>query len=84
MPGLDTRSRILPSAWPNLEHDFQRHPPQFVVDLHAMPGADYPIEDFPILSRLIRDHYHMMARTREGIVYERNSTTPPLRTVDDR
>jgi 4-amino-4-deoxy-L-arabinose transferase-like glycosyltransferase len=83
-PGLDSRNRILPNAWPNLEHDFHRHRPQFVVDVQATPGDEYPIANFPILSRLVRDEYHVMARTREGVVYERNSTTPPVRTANDR
>jgi 4-amino-4-deoxy-L-arabinose transferase-like glycosyltransferase len=83
-PGVDTRDRILSDAWPNLEDDFARHPPQFIVDAQAAPDDRYPIEDFPILSRLIRDRYHLMVRTAEGIVYERNSTNSPSHPVDDR
>src|SRR6184192_2027434 len=34
-PGLDTRSRILPGAWTNIERDFARHPPIYIVDVQS-------------------------------------------------
>jgi len=37
IPGFDTRSRILPGAWTNIEQDFARHPPIHIVDVQADP-----------------------------------------------
>src|SRR6266576_3849901 len=37
IPGFDTRSRILPSAWTNLERDFAKHPPTYIIDVQSDP-----------------------------------------------
>jgi hypothetical protein len=81
--GLDTRSRILPNAWANLASDFQRRPPQYIVDVQAEPDSAYPIASFPFLARLVREHYHILTRTPEGLVYERNPTTGRWSSVDE-
>jgi hypothetical protein len=69
VPGFDTRSRILPGAWTNLEQDFARHPPTYIVDLYSEPGALYPVQDFPILAKLLAERYQPVARTAEGVIY---------------
>src|SRR5438874_256877 len=69
LPGFDTRSRILPGAWTNLEQDFARHPPTYIVDLYSEPGALYPVQDFPILAKLLADRYQPVAHTAEGVIY---------------
>jgi hypothetical protein len=70
IPGLDTRSRILPGAWSSLEQDFTRHPPTYIVDVHPDPrSAYYPVKDFPILAKLLTDRYQPVARTGEGVIY---------------
>src|SRR6266536_2395554 len=69
LPGFDTRSRILPGAWTNLEQDFARHPPTYIVDLYSEPGALYPVQDFPILAKLLAERYQPVARTAEGVIY---------------
>jgi len=70
IPGLDTRSRILPGAWSSLEQDFTRHPPTYIVDVHPDPrSAYYPVKDFPILAKLLTDRYQPVARTAEGVIY---------------
>src|SRR6059058_3047412 len=69
LPGFDTRSRILPGAWTNLEQDFARHPPTYIVDLYSEPGALYPVQDFPILAKLLVERYQPVARTAEGVIY---------------
>jgi 4-amino-4-deoxy-L-arabinose transferase-like glycosyltransferase len=69
VPGLDTRSRILPGAWTNLEQDFARHPPTYIVDVYSEPGALYPVQDFPILAKLLAERYQPVARTAEGVIY---------------
>jgi Dolichyl-phosphate-mannose-protein mannosyltransferase len=68
-PGFNTRQRIVPGAWANLEQDFEKHPPAYIVDLSSEPGALNPIRDFPILAKLLTDRYESVARTREGVIY---------------
>ena len=73
IPGFDTRSRILPGAWSTLEQDFTKHPPAYIVDLEADPKtAQYPVKNFPILAKLLRERYQPVARTAEGVIYHRN------------
>jgi len=69
LPGFDTRSRILPGAWTTLEHDFEKHPPAYIVDLYSEPGALYPVRDFPILAKLLKERYQPVAHTAEGVIY---------------
>jgi len=70
VPGLDTRKRILPGAWSTLQQDFARHPPAYIVDVQADPKtAESPVSDFPILAKLLREHYQPVARTAEGVIY---------------
>lgn len=70
IPGLDTRSRILPGAWTTLEQDFARHPPTYIVDVHAdAKSAQYPVKDFPILAKLLAERYEPVAHTAEGVIY---------------
>lgn len=69
IPGFDTRSRILPGAWSTLDQDFARHPPTFIVDLYSEPGALYPVQDFPILAKLLAERYQPVAHTAEGMIY---------------
>jgi 4-amino-4-deoxy-L-arabinose transferase-like glycosyltransferase len=70
VPGLDTRSRILPGAWNNLEEDFARHPPAYIVDDEAdSKTAQHPVKDFPILANLLKQQYAVVARTAEGVIY---------------
>jgi 4-amino-4-deoxy-L-arabinose transferase-like glycosyltransferase len=70
LPGLDTRSRILPGAWENLQQDFAKHPPTYIVDVQADPKmAQYPVKNFPVLAKLLAEHYEPVARTAEGMIY---------------
>src|SRR5438067_3803673 len=70
IPGFDTRSRILPSAWTNLEQDFARHPPTYIVDVQADPKtAQDPVMNFPILAKLLAERYQLVAYTAEGVIY---------------
>src|SRR5205814_1160077 len=68
IPGLDTRSRIFPDAWTNLEQDFARHPPTYIVDVHPdAKSAKYPVKDFPILAKLLAERYEPVAHTAQGV-----------------
>ena len=70
VPNFDTRSRILPGAWSTLERDFARHPPAYIVDSEANPKtAQHPVKDFPILAKLLKQQYRVVARTAEGVIY---------------
>jgi 4-amino-4-deoxy-L-arabinose transferase-like glycosyltransferase len=70
VPGLDTRGRILPGAWENLQQDFAKHPPTYIVDVQADPKmAQYAVKNFPILAKLLAEHYQPVARTADGMIY---------------
>jgi 4-amino-4-deoxy-L-arabinose transferase-like glycosyltransferase len=70
IPGFDTSSRILPGAWTILERDFAKHPPTYIIDVQSDPRtAQYPVKDFPILAKLLKERYQLVARTREGMIY---------------
>ncbi len=70
---LDTRKWIVPGAWQHLEEDFEKHPPAYIVDVQVpAKNAHYPVRDFPILARLLAEHYHAVARTAEGVIYQMN------------
>jgi 4-amino-4-deoxy-L-arabinose transferase-like glycosyltransferase len=69
LPGVDTRDRIMPGAWRNLEEDFRKHPPVYIADHYSGPDAQYPVRDFPILARLLAEHYQPVARTAQGVIY---------------
>jgi len=73
LPGVDTRSRIVPGSWENLGKDFNAHPPAFIVDAEAGPGARYPVGRFPALASLLAERYRPIARTAEGVIYQRTS-----------
>jgi hypothetical protein len=69
LPGLDTRNRIMPGAWATLEEDFGKHPPAYIVDVQSGRNRQYPVQDFPILARLLAERYLPVARTGEGVIY---------------
>jgi 4-amino-4-deoxy-L-arabinose transferase-like glycosyltransferase len=70
IPSFDTRSRILPGAWTNLEQDFARHPPTYIVDVQADPKTvQDPVRNFPILAKLLAERYQPVAHTAEGVIY---------------
>ena len=70
IPGLDTRSRILPGAWTTLEQDFARHQPIYIVDVQAEANtAHYPVEDFSMLARLLAERYQLVAHTSDAEIY---------------
>jgi hypothetical protein len=70
LPGVDTRNRIVPGAWENLQQDFAKHPPTYIVDVQADPKmVQYPVKNFPILAKLLAEHYQPVADTAEGVIY---------------
>jgi 4-amino-4-deoxy-L-arabinose transferase-like glycosyltransferase len=69
LPGVDTRDRVVPGAWSNLEEDFQKHPPVLIADHYSDPEAQYPVRDFPMLARLLANDYEPVARTAQGVIY---------------
>src|SRR5437773_2249962 len=70
IPGFDTRSRILPGAWTNLERDFAKHPPTYIIDVQSDPEtAQYPVKNFPILAKLLAERCRPVAHTAEGVIY---------------
>jgi 4-amino-4-deoxy-L-arabinose transferase-like glycosyltransferase len=72
LPDVDTRSRIVPGSWENLQQDFAKHSPAYIIDLYSGRGALYPVQQFPILAKLLAEHYQPVARTEEGVIYCRN------------
>ena len=71
LPGVDTRNRIVPGSWDNLEKDLDAHPPAFIVDAEAGPGARYPAGRFPALAALLATRYRPIAKTADGVIYQR-------------
>ena len=63
-------SRILPGAWTILEQDFAAHPPTYIVDVQPDPKmAQNPVKNFPILAKLLAEHYQPVAHTAEAVIY---------------
>ena len=73
VPGLDTRKWIVPGAWKNLEADFAKHPPAYIVDVQTDVEQPHPVRNFPILANLLAGHYRPVAKTAEGIIYQRKT-----------
>jgi hypothetical protein len=73
-PPLDTHDRIVPGSWNNLEKDFALHPPEYIVDLEIDAQAQYPVRDFPVLKKLLSEHYEHIANTPKGVIYRRRRT----------
>jgi hypothetical protein len=72
LPDVDTRNRIVPGSWNNLQLDFAKHPPAYIIDLYSGPGAQYRVQQFPILAKLLAEHYQPVARTADGVIYRRD------------
>jgi 4-amino-4-deoxy-L-arabinose transferase-like glycosyltransferase len=70
---VDSREWIRPWAWTNLQSDFARNPPAYIVDTEAAPGARYPAKDFPILAELLQTKYEQVAETDDAIIYRRRA-----------
>ena len=82
---IDTRQWIVPGAWKDLEEDFAKHPPAYVVDVQVpAKNAHYPVRDFPILAKLLSERYHPVARTAEGVIYRRIAPTARCRKAQER
>lgn len=60
---------IVPGAWNNLEQDFKKHPPKYVVDFRTDDDPRYPLTDFPILTNLLAEQYQLVASTADGDIY---------------
>jgi len=69
LPGVDTRKWIVPGAWNLLEEDFSKHSPVFIVDLEHGSEERYPVRDFPILARLLEEHYRPVLQRSWGVIY---------------
>lgn len=70
LTGVDTRNRIVPGAWDNLQRDFENHPPVYIVDVRAgAKNAQYPVRNFPILARLLAEKYQQVTQTDQGVIY---------------
>jgi len=69
LPGVDTRKWIVPGSWNLLEEDFSKHPPVFIVDLEHGSEERYPVRDFPILARLLEEHYRPVLQRSWGVIY---------------
>ena len=80
-PAYDTSDRILPGAWQHFSEDVVRHPPRYIIDTDAArPVAKYPAAKFPILRELLAEHYRLVFRARDGLVYERVDGLPAPRS----
>jgi len=71
VPGVDTRHRIVPGAWDQFADDMAARPAAFIVEVRSHRAVHYPIEQFPMLSRLLAEHYRAVAHVAEGVIYRR-------------
>ena len=79
-PAYDTSDRILPGAWQRLQEDFARHPPRYIIDTDAARSVPrYPVASFPVLRDLLADHYRLVHRAVDGVIYERSDPVPAPR-----
>jgi 4-amino-4-deoxy-L-arabinose transferase-like glycosyltransferase len=74
LSGFDTRRWIRSWAWTDLQNDFARHPPIYIIDTEASSKALYPIKNFPILSKLVSENYQPVSSTTDGVIYRRRSS----------
>ncbi len=71
-PRFDMSYHIVPGSWDNLAADFVRHPPRYIVDTDAVREVPkYVVTNFPFLHRLLAEHYRLVQRAAEGLIYER-------------
>ena len=65
-----------PAVWPALQSDFERHPPELIVDTAAAGWSDfgpYPMSRFPVLAGIVATDYHPVATVDGVVIYARNS-----------
>ncbi|HEY2907089.1 MAG TPA: MBL fold metallo-hydrolase [Vicinamibacterales bacterium] len=67
---------VVPRAWDELEEDFQRAPPAYLVDaaagrLHGFDGD--PLGRYPAMSRLVASDYRLAASVDGVPIYERGA-----------
>lgn len=79
LPGVDTRKWVVPGAWDNLAADFAKHPPAFIVDVQSDVRQPHPVQDFPVLAKLLAEQFRPLAQTAEGVVYQRIQMQPDVR-----
>ncbi len=71
-PSFDTSNRIAPGSWDHLAEDFERHPPQYILDMDAVRTTPrYRMSDYPYLSRLVERDYVLDFRGPDALVYSR-------------
>lgn len=77
-PTFDTSDRVVPGAWQHFIDDVSRHPPRYIIDVEGVRTVPrYPVEQFPVLRRLLAGSYEEVYEGEHGIVYRR-------RGVDER
>jgi len=68
----DTTDRIVPGSWDNLRRDFERHPPKFIIDCHAVSdGPLHKIRKHAYMRQLLDTQFEEVFRGDDGIVYAR-------------
>jgi hypothetical protein len=79
-PGFDRWNFVVPDSWTNLERDFARHPPIYILDIqwdfHQSPHETPRMQEFPILAKLLAERYELVAQTAEGVVYRMRDGLP--------
>ncbi len=77
-PDYDTSDRIHPGAWEILEEELLRDPPRYIVDTEAVNEVPkYHIDRFPILQRILVQHYEPVHRAPRGVIYRRVASHAP-------
>ncbi len=75
---------VVPRAWDELDADFQRAPPTYVVDaaagaLHGFDGR--ALTGYPAMARIVADGYHVAASVDGVPIYQRGASRDRRLTI---
>ncbi len=75
-PNADTSYYIVPEHWDDFAADVQAHPPELLLDV--APAAihfweKYPMDRYPVLQRLVTEHYSLEAVVEGVRIYRRRA-----------
>jgi 4-amino-4-deoxy-L-arabinose transferase-like glycosyltransferase len=66
--------RVLPGAWDTLRIDFAAHPPAYIIDAESQQrGSTHPISRYPELEAMVEHDFRLVARTSDGVIYQRQA-----------
>jgi 4-amino-4-deoxy-L-arabinose transferase-like glycosyltransferase len=67
---------VAPDVWPELQSDFDAHPPALIVDTAPADWSDfagYPMSNYPVIAEIVARDYHQVDVVDGVVIYERNA-----------